>query len=83
MKTCNSPDSGYYDYASLRKNSAKPKFVRTLHSAHYFAYLKGSFLITLITSPTEVKHKHSAKSRKVSFPFSHFFKEQKIFALAT
>ena len=54
MKTCTSPDSGYYDYASLRKNSAKPKFVcphAEIHPAYHFAYLKGLVLITLITSP--------------------------------
>jgi len=66
MKSKNSRRQRAY-LATLCPNwQSRNSYVRTLHSAHYFAYLKGS---VLITSPTKVKHKHSAKSSKVSLNF--------------
>ena len=69
-KDATSHNSGHTTtHRSVQIRQSRNSYVRTLHSAHYFAYLKGSVLITLITSPTEVKHKHPAKSRKVSLNF--------------
>jgi len=70
-KDATSPNSGYTTTPrSAKIRQSRNLYVRTLHSAHYFAYLKGNVLITLITSPSsEVKHKHSAESCKVSLNF--------------
>ena len=70
-KDATSPNSGYYDYASLRKNSAKPKFVCP-HIAlrPLFCLFEGKCPNNPNNiPPTEVKHKHSAKSSKVSLNF--------------
>jgi len=64
-KDATSPNSGYTTtLRSAKIRQSRNSYVRTLHSAHYFAYLKGRVLITLITSPAEVKHKHSANPAK-------------------